>query len=472
MTAKPLSIAELEVWIEETMRAAGVPGAAVVLERGGERLLARGFGRRDVETESAPDVETVFGSGSVTKSLTALAILLLEEQGRLGVGDAVATHLPDLRLPGPPAAPITLHQLLTHTSGLPPLPSRHYAWLSQDDLEPFERERLAQLRPRAPIRSFDALIAFLGDYPVELHAAPGERYSYSNEGYNLLGAIVERVSGQPLPALVRDRILAPCGMTRSSLDLRFTLSLPNVTRLHVRRDSKVIGSANWFNPVCWSAAGALRSTAADLARFFRMLASDGTLDGVRIASPETVRKMTTAYAARSPGVGYGYGLQLSELDGHALAYHGGGHKGVAAYAGFAAAESVVCTLLTNLAEAPVERIWAACMRVGLGLPPGPLFEPTAPIALGLDKLREFAGDYRSLEAGAFTVVVDDSGDVRLTSEGGSIRALPTGEDELTFAGPQGEQTVRFLRLGVADVSHALHGGRVIKRVGAPGEPPA
>jgi CubicO group peptidase (beta-lactamase class C family) len=469
MTAKPSSVAELEAWIEATLRAAGTPGAAVILERDGERLLARGFGRRDVEAGLAPDVETVFGCGSVTKSLTALAILLLEEDGKLATSDAVTTHLPELHPPGPLVTPVTIHHLLTHTSGLPPLPARHYAWLSQEDLEPFERAALGQLPPRPPITSFDDLIQFLSEYAFELHAPPGEQFSYSNEGYNLLGAIVERVSGQSLPAFVSERILAPAGMTRSSLDLQSTLSLPNVTTLYVRHDGEVAASANWFNPRCWSAAGALRSTAADLARFFRMLASDGVLDGVRIASSGSIRKMTAAYTARNDASSYGYGLCLSELDGHALAYHGGGHKGVTAFAGFAAAERVICTVLTNLSDAPVEPIWAACMRAALGLPPGPLVEPPKPIELELETLRSFAGAYESLESGRFSVAVDDAGGVLLTTEGGSVRAVPVARDTLMFTGPQGEQTVRFLHLGRADVSHAYHGGRVIKRVQAPAD---
>ncbi len=465
MTDTPLSIAELEEWIEHALREAATPGAAVVLERRGEPLLARGFGYGDVEAALEADTDTVFGSGSVTKSVTALATLLLEEDGKLATSDAVASYLPDLRLPRLGSVPVTIHHLLTHTAGLPPLPSRHYAWLSLDDLEPFERVALERLPPREPIGSFDELIGFLGEYPVELHAPPGEQFSYSNEGYNLLGAIIERVSGKSLPAFVRERILAPAGMERSSLDLKFTLSLPNVTRLHVRRDAEIAMSPNWFNPACWLAAGGLRSTAADLARYFRMLASDGVLGGVRIVSVESVQRMTTAYSSRGRGISYGYGLQLSTLGGHPLVYHGGGHKGVAAYAGFAAAEGVVCTVLTNFAEAPVTAIWAACMRTALGLPPGPLFEPVEPISLSVEILRNFAGTYLSLEAGRLRVVVDGAEGASVEANGASFRARPAADDTLVFDSPGGEQTIQFLRLGGSEVSHAFQGGRVIKRVG-------
>lgn len=467
MTDAPLAMAELEAWIEQTLEAAGTPGAAVILERHGEPLLARGFGFRDAETGVAADIDTAFGTGSITKSFTAIAILLLEEDGRLATGDAVLAHLPELRLTGPGAAGITLHHLLTHTAGIPPLPSRHYAWLSQDDLEPFERERLAQLPPRPPIRSFDELVGFLGDYRVELHAAPGAQYSYSNEGYNLLGAIVERVSGQTLPAFVQSRILAPCGMRRSSLDLTFTLGLPNVTRLYVREGGRAMASANWFNPVCWAAAGALRSTAADLVRYFRMLAGGGVLDGAQAISPAVVAKVTQAYAPKGDGSSYGYGLTLADLEGHALVFHGGGHKGVAAMGGFAAAEGAVCVVLTNFAESPAPRVWTGCMRAALGLPPGPLIEPALPISLPVETLRSFAGVYRSPEGPEFEVSVDMSGAARVSAGILSTSAQSTAKDAITFTVLGEEQTIRFLRLAGDEVSHALVGGRVVKRTGAP-----
>jgi hypothetical protein len=307
----------------------------------------------------------------------------------------------------------------------------------------------------------------LGEHPFALHAPPGQQYSYSNEGYNLLGAIIERVSGKSLPAFVRERILGPAGMSRSSLDLRFTLSLPNVTRLHVRRDGKVVSSSNWFNPACWLAAGGLRTTAADLTRYFKMLAAGGVLDGVRIASPQSVAKMTRGHADKGDANRYGYGLTIADLDGHAVAEHGGGHKGVSAMAGFAAADGVVCVVLTNLAAAPALAIWTACVRTALELPQAPLDQPVKPLAVPLDTLRDFAGHYVSAEAGAFRVVVDDAGGVVVTSEAGSVPAAPTAQDALTFVGPLGAQTIRFLRLGGAGVSHALTGGRVIPRDEAP-----
>jgi hypothetical protein len=353
---------------------------------------------------------------------------------------------------------------------LPPLPSRHYAWLSQDDLEPFEHADLERLPPHEPIRSFDELIAFLGEHPFALHAPPGRQYSYSNEGYNLLGAVIERVSGKPLAAFVHERILGPAGMSRSSLDLQFTLSLPNVTQLHVKRGGEVVASANWYNPACWLAAGGLRTTADELARFFRMLAAGGALDGVRIASPQSIRKMTTGHAAKGDGNRYGYGLTLADLEGHAVAEHGGGHKGVSAMAGIVAADGVVCVVMTNLAAAPALDIWTACVRTALKLPHAPLDEPVTPVVVPLETLREFAGQYVSGEAGGFRVVVGDTGEVVVAADGGSIAAVPTAQDAVTFVGPLGAQNIRFLRLSGAGVSHALTGGRVVRRDGA-SDPP-
>jgi CubicO group peptidase (beta-lactamase class C family) len=464
MTNPPQSIAELEQWIERRLQAAGTPGAAVILERRGEVLLARGFGYRDVEAGAIADIDTVFGSGSVTKSLTALAVLLLEEDRRLTTQDLVTAHLPELHLPGAEAAAITIHHLLTHTAGLPPLPSRHYAWLSQDDLEPFERAGLKPLPAREPIRSFAELIAFLGEHPFEPHAPPGTQFSYSNEGYNLLGAIIERVSGQSLPDFVRDRILIPAGMRRSSLDLAFTLSLDNVTRLYVGQDDKVTASANWFNPACWLAAGGLRTTARDLVRFFRMLAQGGVIEGSRIASLQSVARMTSAYTPGLVGDSYGYGLSVSDLSGHGLASHGGGHKGVSAFAGFVAEDGIVCAVLTNFAGSPAQQVGIGCLQTALGLPLGPLVPTRAPIALAAETLASFCGAYRSGEGANFKVSLDEAGRVVFTQDGQTLLADPTAEDAITFSTPVGgAQTIRFVRMGGGEISHAFTGGRLIKR---------
>ena len=465
MTDEALSITRLEAWIEQALQAAGTPGAAVWLERGGETLLARGFGFRDVEAEAPADIDTVFGSGSITKCVTALAVLLLEADGRLSTDDLAAAHLPDLRLPGEAAAGVTIHHLLTHTAGLPPLPSRHYAWLSQDDLEPYERKALERLPARAPIRSFTELVGFLGEHPFALHAAPGAAFSYSNEGYNLLGAIVERLSGQTLPEFVRERILVPTGMSRSSLDLSFTLSLDNVTRLYVRQEGEVLASANWFNPTCWAAAGGLRTSARDLARFFRMLAGGGVIDGVRVAPAEVVAKMTRAYTPGldGPDSAYGYGLAVSDLGGHRLVSHGGGHKGVSAFAGFVAGEGIVFVVLTNLGGSPAYQIGMGCVRIAVGLPPGPPPMP-APIALAAETLAGFCGDYRSGEGARLKVSLDAAGRAVVTQDGQDAPADPTAEDALTLQTPDGgAQTIRFFRLGGEAVSHAFVGGRLVPR---------
>jgi len=471
MTDEALSIPRLEAWIEQALQAAGTPGAAVWLERGGEALLARGFGFRDAEAGAPADIDTVFGSGSITKSVTALAVLLLEADGRLSTDDLVTAHLPDLRLPGEAAAQVTLHHLLTHTAGLPPLPSRHYAWLSQDDLEPYERKALERLPAREPIRSFTELVAFLGEYPFALHAAPGAAFSYSNEGYNLLGAIVERLSGQTLPEFVRERILAPVGMSRSSLDLSFTLGLDNVTRLYVRQEGEVVASANWFNPTCWTAAGGLRTSARDLARFFRMLAEGGVIDGARVVPAEVVAKMVGAYTPGldGPATAYGYGLSLFDLDGHALVSHGGGHKGVSAFAGFVAGEGVVWVVLTNLGGSPAYQVGMGCVRTALGLPVEPLVPTTAPIALAAETLASFCGDYRSGEGARLKVSLGAAGRAVVTQDGQDAPADPTAEDALTLRTPDGgAQTIRFFRLGGDGVSHAFVGGRLIPRREASG----
>jgi hypothetical protein len=156
----------------------------------------------------------------------------------------------------------------------------------------------------------------------------------------------------------------------------------------------------------------------------------------------------------------------SDLRGHALVYHGGGHKGVAAMAGFDAAEGIVCAVLTNFAEAPPVKIWAACLQTALGLPVGPLFEPAAPIVLPVETLRSFAGRYRSPEGADLEVALDEAGGLVVSGGGLSGPAQPIAEDAIGFTVSGEQQTVRFLRLAGEGVSHAYMGGRLVRRARA------
>jgi D-alanyl-D-alanine carboxypeptidase len=258
---------------------AGAPGAVVLVRRGSRtQRLARGYANRATHTRL--HVGDRFRIGSVTKTFTATVILQLVGEGKLGLDDTVERWLPGL-VPG--GERITVRQLLNHTSGL---------FNNTEDpafLDSLIRDRLRQWSPRE-------LVAVAVAHPPAF--APGERWGYSNTGYVVLGLIAEAADGRPLAAQLESRIFAPLALRDTSFETRSRIAGPHAHGyfgLPRPRDVSV------FNPSGAWAAGAIVSTAADVARFYRALL------GGRLLRPEQLRAMTTTVPI-VPGAGYGLGI--------------------------------------------------------------------------------------------------------------------------------------------------------------------
>jgi CubicO group peptidase (beta-lactamase class C family) len=179
--------AGLDAFVAAEVRALGHPGVAVAVVTREKVALARGFGTRDMRRADAPvAADTVFRIGSITKVVSGIALLVLRDAGKLSLDDPVSTWLPEARAL---FQPVTLRELVTHTSGLPKdVPAGGTS----------EAELAAKLRW------------------VKLDATPGTRVSYSNFGMALVGPIVHAVSGEPFRDFVRERVLAPLGMTSAA----------------------------------------------------------------------------------------------------------------------------------------------------------------------------------------------------------------------------------------------------------------
>ena len=177
--------AELHRHLTNTAADSGFSGA-VLVARGGKVVLHEGYGWADLAKTAPVTRETRFYIASITKQFTAAAVLKLEERGRLGLADPVGKHLPGVP---PDKAAVTIHQLLTHTSGL-----------GQDYAADGIRDRAEAVR---------AVLA------KPLKSPPGAQFRYSNDGYNLLAVIVEVVSGESYESFLRQNLLRPAGMSRT-----------------------------------------------------------------------------------------------------------------------------------------------------------------------------------------------------------------------------------------------------------------
>ncbi len=348
--------------VRDRLSAAGVPGAAVGMSERGRVLLAEGLGFRDRDRELPATADTIFGLGSVTKIFTAVLVMKLQEEGRLRVEDPVVRFLPGFATPDPDhTRAVTLHHLLTHTSGLPPSNLLYRAMartLSPDD-EAYE----------APIDTEAELLAALAAADMRYVGAPGERLSYSNEGFALLGFIVERAAGRSLPEYLRDSLLHPLGMERTSFRLPDVFDEP-VTRMYRRAPDNGAAEpmAVWRNGPAMLAAGFLRSTVQDMLRFLEFFLSAGRAGETQLLSPASVEQMTRPHAPYAPRQAYGYGVRITEgYRGGRLLEHSGGLLGVASHFTMVPDRDLAAVGLANLTDAPLARLTLAAVNARLGL---------------------------------------------------------------------------------------------------------
>ena len=325
MAAAPLSRIRpaLQRYIDEGV----IPCVQTVIFRRGELVLDEVQGWHSVERREPLKSDAIFRLYSMTKPLVGVAILQLYQEGRLTLGDPVAAYLPefaDMKVLEnaelvPAKRPITLHDLLTHTAGL------SYHFLLDDPVA--EQYASAGLHDNWTVQatgiSLARYVERLASMP--LRAQPGTQWCYS-EAMNVLGRVVEVVSGQQFGAFLDDRIIKPLGM----VDTGFHVCAGNRDRLidvyqpgaegGLVRISETLGFD--FAPSADLGGSGLVGTAADYLRFARMLLGAGELDGVRILEPETARLLFTnhlgpefgdrplrrmpqgLYAER--GVGHGY----------------------------------------------------------------------------------------------------------------------------------------------------------------------
>ncbi len=255
-----------------------LPGLSLAVIDDGEITHTRGIGHSNLEAGLPATAETLYGIGSITKSFTCLAIMQLAEEGRLNIQDEVADYLDfDIR---PGGKPVRIEHLMSHTSGIPALA---YA-------EAVIRKGIGDVPEGVPIGDVQDMLTFMAEAGDWAHAEPGERWFYLNEGYVLLGGIIECVSGRPYAEYVTENILKPLGMHRSFFSRE---------EVEADRDAAqpyVVDGEGGRHPKSYmygsiTADGGLISNVEDMARYIQMYLGGGRLNGERILSEESVREM-------------------------------------------------------------------------------------------------------------------------------------------------------------------------------------
>ena len=402
------------------------PGAAVLVKWKGEIVLRKGYGMAQMDLGVPVVPEQVFEIGSVTKQFTAAVVLRLAEQGRLSLSDPLTEFLPDATFGG---ATITLEQLLAHTAGVP-------NYTDMPEWIPRWREDM----------NLETLMALFESKPLDF--PPGTLWSYSNSGYVLLGAVIEKVTGKSYEEVVESELFAALGMTDSRYGHQEEIVRGRVA-------GYVKGPEGWANAPYLSltqpyAAGSLMSTVDDLARW-----SDA-LEAGRVISPASRDRMFTSAVLRGgdqDGVAtrYGLGNAMTEVAGRPTHEHGGGIHGFTCDLLRVPGEELLVVILSNN---PTQDTHDLAHRVAESVLGVPQKEKPAPLKLSAAELDAYIGVYLVPErSGVRRIVSRDGETLRLQRTGGDLRTLvPIGPD--AFETADSGTPVRFAR-GAGDSVVAL-----------------
>ena len=302
-----------------------IPGMQVAVAVNGKLVWSEGFGYADAERKKPVTRETQFRIASVSKPLTATAVALLYEQGKLDLDAPVQRYVPSFPDKG---YPITTRQLAGHLAGI-----RHYK-----DQEFFLNRRFATV--------LDGLTIFQDD---SLLFPPGTRFSYSSYAWNLVSAVVEGASGDDFLHYMSAHVFRPLGLTHTAPDRSDSL-IPGRTQPYDRDSAGSYHIAPAVDVSYKWAGGGFLSTAEDLVKFGSALLEP------RLLKPETLDLLFTSQrtsAGDETGYGIGFFLTTDSL-GHRWAFHGGGAVGGTAAFGLDRDSRVVVAILTNLSNAPLE----------------------------------------------------------------------------------------------------------------------
>lgn len=449
----------LDTYLNDLLERSHIPGLAVAVAQHGRTIFEKGFGCRDVERGLPVTPETIFGVASVTKSFACLAIMQLAAAGRLSPSDLVVRWLPEFAaILRPDGRGVQIRHLMSHSSGLPGMQALYHARAGSIRQDP-DWQRLGARDPFSvePIRTTRELMKLMAASQIDLLGAPGQYLNYSNEGYALLQAIIERASDQPFRQYLKRRILALLGMDHSMLLVDEMRRFPDVTELYAPAPGGYFHSPAWWDVGDIYTNGSLKSTVRDLIKYMEVYRTGGA----GLVPAAAVREMTAPFVTTPTGMSYGYGLTVHPgYHGYTLVGHGGSIKGVSAQVLLVPEADLTVALLINVSGAPAERIALSVANHFLGLPLETQKYEFPAYAPAPGELEELAGRYHSDESGDAVVAVDGEA-VTLKAAGQTQAVRPFARDALVNA--DGLTHARFMRNAAGQVWALFLGLRVYVR---------
>ena len=416
---------QLDAYTAKAVKDWGAVGLAISVVKDGRVVFAKGYGVRELGKPDPVDTATLFAIGSTTKAMTAAAIGMLVDEGKVRWDDPVTAHLPGFQLRDAYLTrEVTVRDLLTHRAGLP---NADYLWYGSDNSAAEILRRVRYVSPAYSLRS---------------------NFIYQNIMYAAAGQVVANAAGMPWEDFVRTRIFAPLGMSRTVPLLSRAAAMGNVASPHDRVNDtvRVITNAS-VDPV--APAGSVWSSVADMAKWMRFVLDSGRVRGGRLLQPVTFAELLEPQTMVPPSqfypsarltkphwMTYGLGWFQQDYQGRAVSYHTGSIDGMVAIIGLIPDERLGVYVLANLDH--VEARHALMLKVfDLWGPPGmkardwstelrSLYATQSAQGLAAQKAAEakrVTGTKPSLPLARYASAYSDSlyGDVTVTVSGDALR---------------------------------------------------
>jgi CubicO group peptidase (beta-lactamase class C family) len=327
---RDLRRAAVEIFNEHTLA-----GLAVGLVAGGELAWFEGLGLADAERGRPVEARTTFRIGSISKTMTALAVMQLVEEGAVALDDPVGAHLRSFAVhSGDAAQPVTVRHLLTHTGGIGEL--RRWSDL---------------LRPTIGLAAKPGQVPRLADYyagGLRGEVRPGSKWAYANHGFAALGQLVEDVSGSPFAERLRERVFGPLGMGETDFERRSGVGETLAVGYHLKR-GRLVPVKDL--EIVVSAAGSVFSCVSDMALYAEAILGGGANRHGRAVGPETLAEMLRPQWPGESLPAMGLAFMLGRLGEHRLAGHDGGWPGFVSAFHVAPDDGVAVVVFTNTSAA-------------------------------------------------------------------------------------------------------------------------
>src|SRR5580692_10546675 len=316
----------IDKYVQAEMARQKIPGLALLVSRSGRVVRAHGYGLANVELQVPVKPETIFQSGSMGKQFTATAVMMLVEEGKIGLEDPLTKFFP-----GAPAAwtQVTIRELLSHSAGFTDYPKNF------DMRKDYTEAQVLKIVEAIP-----------------LAYTPGTRWSYSNLGYLTLGIVIHKVTGEFYGDFLQERIFRPLGMNTTRIISEADI-VPNRSAGY-RLVKGELKNQEWVSPmVNTTADGALYFSILDLAKWDAALYTEKLLKKTSLTQMWTVAPLR---GGQPNSAHYGYGWFIRAQEGHRLIEHDGEWQGFVTQISRYVDDRLTVVVLTNLAEAKPDRI--------------------------------------------------------------------------------------------------------------------